>query len=45
MWHPPYTRFDTVSDRFTDEPDVPWGQEKAGDLFPVSPKLMEAINE
>jgi replicative DNA helicase len=44
-WHPPYTRFDTVGDRFTDEPDVPWGEEKAADLFPVPHKLMEVINE
>lgn len=44
-WHPPYTRFDTVSDRFTDEPDVPWGEEKAADLFPVPKTLMEVINE
>ena len=44
-WHPPYTRFDSVSDRFTDEPDVPWGEEKAADLFPVPHKLMEVINE
>lgn len=44
-WHPPYTRFDTASDRFSDVPDVPWGEDKVEDLFPVPKKLMEAINE
>lgn len=46
MWHPPYTRFDTVTDRFTDEAHTAWGEEsKVEEMFPIDKKLMEAINE
>jgi len=46
MWHPPYTRFDTVTDRFTDEAHTAWGEEsKVDEMFPIDRKLMEAINE
>lgn len=45
MWHPPFTRFDTVIDRFTDEADAAWGEEtKVEEMFPLK-KVMEALNE